>query len=73
MENTVIVIFGPTGVGKTKTAVQLAKELNGEIISCDSMQVFTKMDKGTAKVTVSLKKNPKVKKTITVKVSDKYR
>ena len=51
MENTVIVIFGPTGVGKTKTAVQLAKELNGEIISCDSMQVFSKMDKGTAKVT----------------------
>lgn len=51
MENTVIVIFGPTGVGKTKTAVELAKKLNGEVVSCDSMQVFSKMDKGTAKAT----------------------
>ena len=50
MENAVIIIFGPTGVGKTKTAVELAKKLNGEIISCDSMQVFQKMDIGTAKV-----------------------
>lgn len=51
MENTVIIIFGPTGVGKTKTAVELAKKLDGEIISCDSMQVFQKMDIGTAKAT----------------------
>lgn len=49
MKNTVIIIFGPTGVGKTKTAVELAKKLDGEIISCDSMQVFQKMDIGTAK------------------------
>lgn len=51
MEKTVIVIFGPTGVGKTKTAVEIAKKLNGEVISCDSMQVYKSLDKGTAKAT----------------------
>ena len=51
MKKTVIVIFGPTGVGKSKTAVKLAKELNGEIVSCDSMQIYKEMDVGTAKIT----------------------
>lgn len=51
MEKTVIVIFGPTGVGKSKTAVKIAKELNGEIVSCDSMQIYKEMDVGTAKIT----------------------
>lgn len=46
----VIVIFGPTGIGKSKTAIELAKKLGGEIISCDSMQVYKKMDIGTAKI-----------------------
>ncbi len=46
----VIVIFGPTGIGKSKTAVNLAKELNGEIISCDSMQIYKGLDVGTAKI-----------------------
>lgn len=46
----VIVIFGPTGIGKSKTAIELAKRLGGEIISCDSMQVYRKMDIGTAKI-----------------------
>ncbi len=46
----VIVIIGPTAVGKTKTSVELAKLLNGEIISGDSMQIYKGMDIGTAKV-----------------------
>ena len=47
----VLAIVGPTGIGKTSLSVWLAKQLNGEIISCDSMQVYKKMDVGTAKVT----------------------
>ncbi len=47
-----IIISGPTASGKTKTAINLAKDLDGEIISCDSMQVYKKMDIGTAKPTV---------------------
>lgn len=48
MEN-VIVIFGPTASGKTSLSIELAKELNGEIISADSMQVYKHMNIGTAK------------------------
>lgn len=47
----VLAIVGPTGIGKTSLSIKLAKALNGEIISCDSMQVYQKMDIGTAKVT----------------------
>ncbi|MDF1617542.1 tRNA (adenosine(37)-N6)-dimethylallyltransferase MiaA [Petrocella sp. FN5] len=47
-----IVITGPTATGKSKLAVQLAKEIQGEIISADSMQVYKGMDIGTAKVTL---------------------
>ena len=47
----IAVILGPTGVGKTKTAVTLAKQINGEIISADSMQIYKGLDIGTAKVT----------------------
>lgn len=47
----VIVIIGPTAVGKTKLSIELAKALNGEIISGDSMQIYRNMDIGTAKVT----------------------
>lgn len=46
-----IIIAGPTASGKTATAVQLAKMLDGEIICVDSMQIYKKMDIGTAKVT----------------------
>lgn len=46
----VLVIVGPTGVGKTNMSVQLAKQFDGEIISGDSMQVYRKMDIGTAKI-----------------------
>ena len=51
MKEKVIVIVGPTSVGKTKMGVELAKRLNGEIISGDSMQIYKTMDIGTAKVT----------------------
>lgn len=46
-----LILLGPTAVGKSKIAVELAKELNGEIISADSMQVYRGMDIGTAKPT----------------------
>lgn len=49
----VLVIVGPTGVGKTKMGVALAKYFNGEVISGDSMQIYKTMDIGTAKVTVA--------------------
>ena len=49
--NNIICIAGPTASGKTALAVELAKELNGEVISCDSMQVYKHMDIGTAKPT----------------------
>ena len=49
--NPIICIAGPTASGKTALAVQLAKELNGEVVSCDSMQVYKGMDIGTAKPT----------------------
>ena len=45
----VICIVGPTAVGKTAMAIRLARALDGEIISCDSMQIYKRMDIGTAK------------------------
>lgn len=49
--NNIICIAGPTASGKTALAVSLAKQLHGEVISCDSMQVYRRMDIGTAKPT----------------------
>lgn len=51
----IIVITGPTGVGKTKLSVSLAKILDGEIINADSMQVYKGLDIGTAKIKESEK------------------
>lgn len=51
MKNKILVLTGPTAVGKTKLSLQLAKELNGEIISTDSMQIYRHMDIGSAKIT----------------------
>ena len=51
--NPIICIAGPTASGKTALAVALAKELNGEVVSCDSMQVYRRMDIGTAKPTIA--------------------
>ena len=45
------VIVGPTGIGKTELAISLAKKIDGEIISADSMQIYEGMDIGTGKVT----------------------
>ena len=49
--NNIICIAGPTASGKTALAATLARELNGEVVSCDSMQVYRRMDIGTAKPT----------------------
>ena len=48
----IICVVGPTASGKTALAIQLAKELGGEVVSCDSMQIYKRMDIGTAKPTV---------------------
>lgn len=47
----VVVICGPTASGKTALSIELAKKINGEIVSCDSMQIYKEMDIGTAKTT----------------------
>ena len=49
--HNIIAIVGPTAVGKSALALELARRLNGEIISCDSMQIYKHMDIGTAKPT----------------------
>lgn len=51
MKKPLIVLTGPTSVGKTKLSISLAKAVNGEIISADSMQVYRHMDIGSAKIT----------------------
>ncbi|MEG2108141.1 MAG: tRNA (adenosine(37)-N6)-dimethylallyltransferase MiaA [Clostridium sp.] len=48
--NNILVITGPTAVGKTELSIRLAKKLNGEIISADSMQIYRYMDIGSAKI-----------------------
>jgi len=50
--NNIICVAGPTASGKTALAVELAKELNGEVVSCDSMYVYKRMNIGTAKPTI---------------------
>jgi len=50
MKQPLIILTGPTAVGKTKLSIALAKAVNGEIISADSMQVYKKMTIGTAKI-----------------------
>lgn len=51
MKQPLIILTGPTAVGKTELSIRLAKAVNGEIISADSMQVYRYMDVGTAKIT----------------------
>ena len=50
-KNKVIVICGPTASGKTALSIELAKQIHGEIVSCDSMQIYQDMNIGTAKPT----------------------
>lgn len=51
-KEVIVVIVGPTAIGKTDVAIDLAKILDGEIISADSMQIYKYMDIGTAKPTI---------------------
>ena len=48
-KNGIIILAGPTAAGKTEYAIRLAEELDGEIVSCDSMQIYKFMDIGSAK------------------------
>lgn len=50
MKKPLVIITGPTAVGKTQISIKLAKAINGEIVSADSMQVYRHMDIGTAKI-----------------------
>ena len=50
MNNKLVIITGPTAVGKTSISIKLAKAINGEIISADSMQIYKYMDIGSAKI-----------------------
>ena len=50
MKRPLIILTGPTAVGKTSASINLAKAVNGEIISADSMQVYRHMDIGSAKI-----------------------
>lgn len=51
LKKPLIILTGPTAVGKTKLSISLAKAVNGAIISADSMQVYRHMDIGSAKIT----------------------
>ena len=51
MKPKVIVIVGPTASGKTSLSIELAKQISGEIVSCDSMQIYKDMNIGSAKPT----------------------
>ena len=51
MPPKILVICGPTASGKTALAVELARRHNGEVVSADSMQIYRRMDIGTAKPT----------------------
>lgn len=52
MKNNLMIIAGPTGVGKTEISLKLAERINGEVISADSMQIYQYMDIGSAKASL---------------------
>ena len=52
MKPKVIVIIGPTASGKTSLSIELAKQINGEIVSCDSMQIYKDLNIGSAKPSI---------------------
>lgn len=68
----IIAIVGPTGIGKTALSIALAKHYNAEVINFDAMQVYEKMDIGTAKVTEEEMDGVKHHLLSYVKVSDNY-
>lgn len=59
LKKKIVFLLGPTGIGKSAVAISLAKKINAQIISCDSMQVYRKMDIITSKVTSAQKKKAK--------------
>lgn len=59
LKKKITFLLGPTGIGKSAVAISLAKKINAEIISCDSMQVYRRMDILTSKVTAEQRKNVK--------------
>ena len=56
LKKKIVFLLGPTGIGKSAVAVRLAKKINAEIISCDSMQVYRKMDILTSKISSEQRK-----------------
>lgn len=72
LNSNIIAIVGPTGVGKTKLSVELAKKLNGEIINADSMQFYKDLNIGTAKIKEEEKKGVIHHLFDIVDVSDMY-
>ena len=63
MKKPLIVLTGPTAAGKTHLSISLAKAVNGEIISADSMQVYKYMDIGSAKIRPSEMQGTHIKQT----------
>jgi len=59
LKKRIVFLLGPTGVGKTASAIKLAKKINAEIISCDSMQVYRKMNILTCQATLRERKKVK--------------
>ena len=68
----IYVIIGPTGVGKTSLSIKLAKKLNAEIISCDSIQIYKELNIGSAKIKEQEKENIPHHMLDIVSVKDKY-
>src|SRR4051812_5610386 len=69
---TLIIIAGPTASGKTQVSIDLAKELQTEIVSCDSRQFFREISIGTAKPTESQLEEVKHHFIGNISVEDKY-
>ncbi len=72
MKQTVIVVAGPTASGKSGLGIELAKKLNGVVISADSMQIYKGLDVGTAKVTANEAQGIKHELIDIVDISDKF-
>lgn len=68
----IYVIIGPTGVGKTKLSIMLAKKINAEIINADSMQIYKELNIGVAKITEQEKENIPHHMFDIVSVNDDY-
>ena len=72
MKRTVIVVAGPTASGKSGLGIELAKKLNGMVISADSMQIYKGLDVGTAKVTAEESQGINHELIDIVEISDKF-